>query len=158
MRIVFSAMKTRLLAVIALALLSLCSLSRAAEAAWLTDYQAAVKQATAEKKALLLDFTGSDWCIWCARLDSEVFSQKAFGEYAAKNLVLVKLDFPAKKPQSATEKKQNEELAKKYGIEGFPTIVVLDAGEKKLGELGYQAGGAEKWIASLDKVVKQAAN
>lgn len=146
-------MKTKLLAALALSIAFTCS-TYSAEATWLTDYPAAVKQAVAEKKPLLLDFTGSDWCGWCIKLDKEVFSQKTFVDYAAKNLVLVKLDFPSNKPQSEGEKKQNEALAKKYDIQGFPTIVVLDSNEKKLGQLGYQRGGPEKWIQSLEKITQ----
>lgn len=141
----------------ALMLVSLSVLGslRAAEATWLTNYDAALKQAAAEKKPVLIDFTGSDWCGWCIRLDKEVFSQKEFMDYAAENLVLLKLDFPHKKELPATEKAQNEKLAKKYKIEGFPTIVVLDSHAKQIGELGYEKGGAAKWITSLEKVTKK---
>ena len=128
---------------------------RAAEATWLTDYDAALKQAAAEKKPVLIDFTGSDWCGWCIRLDKEVFSQKEFVDYATENLVLLKLDFPRKKEMPAAEKAQNEKLAKKYRIEGYPTIIVLDSRGKKTGELGYEKGGAAAWIASLEKVIKK---
>jgi thioredoxin-related protein len=144
----------RLFLLITCALLSLGSL-QAAEASWQTDYQKAAKQAAAENKTLLLDFTGSDWCGWCIRLDKEVFSQKEFVDYAKDNLVLVKLDFPREKPQSAAEKKQNEALMKKYGVSGFPTIVVLDSQQKQLGELGYQKGGAAKWVESLKATIKK---
>ena len=61
---------------------------------WTHDMQAAMKQAAEEKKDLLLDFTGSDWCGWCIKLDSEVFSKDAFQSSAPKNCVLVKLDYP----------------------------------------------------------------
>ena len=144
----------RLFALILLSLFALGSLS-AAEAVWLTNYDQALKQAAAEKKPVLIDFTGSDWCGWCMRLDKEVFSQQEFVDYAAANLVLLKLDFPQKKEQSAAEKAQNEKLAKKYQIEGFPTIIVLNPAGKQIGELGYEKGGAAKWIASLEKVTKK---
>jgi protein disulfide-isomerase len=144
----------RLFVLITLALLSVGSL-RAAEAKWLTNYDAAIKQAAAEKKPLLLDFTGSDWCGWCIRLDKEVFSQPEFVKYADQNLVLLKLDFPRQKELSASEKAQNEKLAEKYGIQGFPTIVVLDAQGKQLGQMGYEKGGAASWIGSLEKITSK---
>ena len=40
---------------------------------WETDFAAARKQAREQKKDLLIDFTGSDWCGWCKRLKEEVF-------------------------------------------------------------------------------------
>jgi thioredoxin-related protein len=144
----------RLLVLWFLALLSFGSL-RAADGLWLTDYNAAIKQAAAEKKPLVMDFTGSDWCGWCIRLDKEVFSQPEFVTYAQQNLVLLKLDFPRNKELPKSEMEQNEKLAKQYGIQGFPTIIVLGADGKKLGSLGYEKGGATHWISSLEKVTKK---
>ena len=141
----------RILVLVAAVFLSIGSL-RAADAPWLTDFAAAEKKAAAENKPLVLDFTGSDWCGWCIRLDKEVFSQPEFVSYAEKNLVLVKLDFPHKKEISDAEKAQNKALAQKYKIRGYPTIVVLDPKGGQLGTLGYQKGGATNWIASLEKL------
>jgi protein disulfide-isomerase len=132
--------------------LSIGSLS-AAEATWLTDYKAAQKKATAEHKPILMDFTGSDWCGWCIRLDKEVFSQPEFVDYAQKNLVLLKVDFPRNKEQTEAEKIQNQELAGKFGIQGYPTIILIDSHAKQLGEMGYEKGGAAKWVASLEKIM-----
>ncbi|MDF3057300.1 MAG: thioredoxin [Rariglobus sp.] len=144
----------RFFVLISLALLSIGSL-RAADATWLTNYDQALKQAAAEKKPLLIDFTGSDWCGWCIRLDKEVFSQPEFVSYAKENLVLLKLDFPRKKELPAEEKAQNSKLAKQYQIRGYPTIIVLDSKGQQIGQMGYQKGGAGPWIASLEKFTKQ---
>ena len=125
-----------------------------AEANWLTNYDEAKTKAKSDNKFLLLDFTGSDWCGWCKRLNAEVFSKPQFQDYAAKNLVLVELDFPKAKPQTEEVKKQNMQLASQYRIEGFPTIVVLNADGQKIGELGYMEGGAEAFIAAIEKLRK----
>jgi thioredoxin-related protein len=128
---------------------------RAEELQWLTDLPKAQTQAKSEKKLVMLDFTGSDWCGWCIKLHNEVFSKPEFSEYAKKNLVLVEVDFPQKKKQSAELKKANEALQEKYKIEGYPTIIVLDGDGKKVGELGYQPGGPKAFIAELDKLKKK---
>jgi len=125
-----------------------------AELNWLIDFDAAKSKAKTDNKLVLLDFTGSDWCGWCKRLDAEVFSKPQFQEYAAKNLVLVELDFPRSKQQSDAVKKQNMQLAGEYGIEGFPTVIVLNAAGKKVGELGYMPGGPDAFIAALEKLRK----
>ena len=39
----------------------------------MTDYKAALAKAKAENKDVLIDFSGSDWCRWCVKLDKEVF-------------------------------------------------------------------------------------
>jgi thioredoxin-related protein len=125
-----------------------------AESNWLTDYDAAKSQAKTDNRLVLLDFTGSDWCGWCKRLNAEVFSKPQFQEYAAKNLVLVELDFPRYKQQSDAVKKQNGQLAGEYGIEGFPTVIVLNPAGKKVGELGYMEGGPAVFIAALERLRK----
>lgn len=117
---------------------------------WVTDYAAALKKAKKENKALLLNFTGSDWCGWCVRLDREVFSQSAFVEYAQKNLVCVKLDFPQKKQLPAAEQEQNMTLMRKYGVRGFPTIYLLSANEETVLKTGYRSGGAQAYISHLE--------
>ncbi len=124
----------------------------AAELEWQTDLPKAQAQAKAEKKLVLLDFTGSDWCHGCILLNKEVFSRPAFAEYAKKNLVAVEVDFPIKKKLSAAQDQANEALSKKYEINGYPTIIVLDSDGKKIGELEYQPGGPTAFIAALEKL------
>lgn len=126
----------------------------AAKAGWLTNLDQAQKAALAEKKLLLMDFTGSDWCGWCIMLDKEVFSKPEFKEYASKHLVLLELDFPRSKRMPPETAKQNEQLMMKYRIQGFPTVVVFDSEGKPLGALGYQQGGAPAFIAELEKLRK----
>ena len=123
-----------------------------ASAQWLTDYAKALSQAKAENKPVLIDFTGSDWCGWCMKLDREVFSMQDFKDYAAQKLVLLKIDFPRRTPQSAEQKAQNERLASQYGIHGFPTVVILRPDGSKSGELGYLPGGVRAFLAELEKL------
>lgn len=126
----------------------------AAELEWQTDLPKAQTQAKTEKKLVMLDFTGSDWCGWCIKLNKEVFSQPAFAEYAKKNLVAVEVDFPHKKKLSAAQKQANDALAKKYQIQGYPTIIVLDSDGQKIGQLEYKPGGPKAFIAALEKLKK----
>ena len=126
-------------------------MSHAAKEGWLDDMEKAKAQAKAENKKILLDFTGSDWCGWCVKLDKEVFSQQAWKDYAAKHFVLVEVDFPRGTQLPEATKKQNEELKKKFGIRGFPTIVITSASGTKKGELGYVEGGPEAFIKELKK-------
>jgi len=136
------------------AVLTFGAFAASAAEGWGDNYEKAAAQAKAEKKLLLLDFTGSDWCGWCIKLNKEVFSQAEFKDYAAKNLVLMEVDFPQTKPQAANVKAQNARLQTKYKIEGYPTIIVLNPEGKKVGELGYQPGGPKAFIAALDGLKK----
>ena len=126
----------------------------AAKTGWLTNYEQAQKEAQSKNRLLLMDFTGSDWCGWCIMLDKEVFSKPEFKEYASKNLVLLELDFPRMKRMPAETAKQNEQLLMKYGIQGFPTVVVFDSSGKPLGALGYTAGGPQAFIEQLERLRK----
>ena len=128
--------------------------SASAKPGWLTDFKQAQEKAKADNKLMLIDFTGSDWCGWCIKLDREVFTKPEFQAYADKNLVLMEVDFPRGKAQTAEQKAQNQQLAMQHGIQGFPTIIVLNAEGRKIAELGYIPGGAAAFIAELDKLRK----
>ncbi len=146
-------MKLRNLIPMAAALLGTAGLLHAGGEGWTQDFDAAKATAAKDKKDLLIDFTGSDWCGWCIKLNDEVFSKDAFKNAAPKDFVLVELDFPRKPEntakQSAETKARNEALSEQFGIEGFPTIILADAAGRPYAKTGYQAGGAEKYVAHL---------
>ncbi len=123
---------------------------------WMHDFEAAKAKAAQEGKPIFINFTGTDWCGWCIKLEKEVFSKKAFRDYAKDNLVLVEVDFPKKKKQSAELKEQNKKLDQEYEIEGYPTLFLLDASGKKLTEdIGYLEGGPEAYVAHLKSLLKK---
>ena len=128
--------------------------SASAKPGWFTSYELAQKEALSKNRLLLMDFTGSDWCGWCMKLNREVFSRPEFKDYATKNLVLLEVDFPRAKVLPDSVKKQNQQLANEYQVQGFPTIVVLDGEGHKVGELGYMEGGAPAFIAELERIRK----
>ena len=117
---------------------------------WHTDAQAAVDKAKQEGKAVLLDFTGSDWCGWCMKLKSEVFDQPEFGRYASANLVLVEVDFPRHKALDPAQKQANYRLAEAFGIEGYPTIIILNRYGRMIGRTGYRPGGPSAFDAEIE--------
>ena len=123
------------------------------------DWDAALKKAAAEKKTVLALFTGSDWCIWCQRLEGEVLSQKAFSDEVGKTFVPVFLDFPSDKSLVPEAKqKRNRELAEKYAVRGFPTVLLLDAQGKVLAQTGYQKGGPAPYVKYLMDVRRDGPN
>lgn len=130
-------------------LVAVCQQARALE--WLTDLPTALARAKKENKAVLLDFTGSDWCPWCIRLKREVFDQFDFAVYANANLIMVEVDFPRRKPQTLALIKANTELAAKYGIEGYPTVLLLNSEGQQIGRTGYMEGGTKAFIAELNR-------
>ncbi len=122
----------------------------------MSNFEAAKKKAIAEDKQLLVDFTGSDWCGWCIRLDKEVFQKPEFK--GADKFVLVSLDFPKDKTKVTEEiQAQNEKLQKLYAVTGFPTILLMDAKGMPFAKTGYQAGGPEKYNTHLEELLKKRA-
>lgn len=131
--------------------------ARAAELSWTTDLPKALETAKAEKKQVLLNFTGSDWCPWCVKFDKEVFSTPEFAQYAKDHLVLVMVDFPRRKELAAKVQEANKALQKKYEVDGFPTYVVLNAEGKEVGrQVGYAPGGPKAFAEKLDGFKKKA--
>ncbi len=122
---------------------------------WMSDFEAAKKKAADENKSLLVDFTGSDWCGWCIRLRKEVFEHDTFADGVADKFVLVELDYPRDKSNLSEELiAQNNELKEEYSIRGYPTIYLMDAEGVPYAKTGYQEGGPETYVASLDEMLK----
>lgn len=111
-----------------------------AKTGWDDDYEKSLAKAKEDQKMVLLDFTGSDWCGYCIKLDQEVFSTSAFKRFAKENLILVELDYPRGKTLPKKTKEQNDGLKSKYGIRGYPTIILLDSEGKEAARwVGYKA-------------------
>lgn len=142
-------------------LLILTSVSiQAQELTWETDMTKAVERANKENKALMLFFTGSDWCGWCVRLQNEVFKTPEFAAWAKDKVVLVELDFPRKTPQTDVIKNQNATLSNMFEVKGYPTVWFVNAANtdgkinlEKKGSTGYVAGGPAAWIAGANKIL-----
>ena len=118
--------------------------------AWQTDFAKATAEASQAHRYLLLDFTGSDWCGFCIKLEKEVFSTPEFAEFAASRVICVRLDFPRKKPQDPEQKKQNAELAGVYTVHSYPTVILLTPDGKLVGrQSGYRGNGPRPYIEQL---------
>lgn len=113
---------------------------------WLVSFAQAKRISEATGKPILADFTGSDWCGWCIKLDEEVFSTPVFVNWAKSNVVLLKLDYPQAVPQSPALVKQNDTLQSVYRISGFPTVLFLDSQGNPIGESGYRTEDPTEWV------------
>jgi thioredoxin-related protein len=121
---------------------------------WIEDFDAAVKLAKEQKKDLFVDFTGSDWCGWCIKLHDEVFKYEEFTAAVTKDFVLVSLDFPKKEENIARvpNMARNRELQKKYGIQGFPTILLMNNDGVVYAQTGYEKGGATAYVEHIKEL------
>lgn len=91
---------------------------------WLTDFEQAKAQAGATRRKMLVLFTGSTWCPACIRFEQVIGRSPQFLQAAQKNFVLVKLDFPR---ELLPLNNKNQQLAERYGITGYPTLISMRA-------------------------------
>lgn len=125
------------------------------EELWGTNYRAALATAAEENKNVLLEFSGSDWCPPCIRLRKTLLSDPVFIDYARKNLVLVDIDFPQSKTLAPELVKQNNALQELYGIDAFPTLVLITPQEKVIKRLrGLPESDAKGLIDDLSPPAK----
>ncbi|MGA0845341.1 MAG: thioredoxin family protein [Luteolibacter sp.] len=124
-----------------------------AKEGWMTNLDEAMALAAKEKKSVLVEFTGSDWCPPCIAMRKNVFTKKEFIEAASKNFILVELDFP-KKDKELAEK--NQPHAEKYQIEGFPTVILLDSEGKEFTRFfASQFPNVEAFLKHLDQSLEK---
>jgi len=123
---------------------------------WHTNFNRAKEEAKNEHKFLLLNFSGSDWCVPCIRTKKEIFDARSFSSFADSNLVLVNADFPRLKKNRlpSAQTKENEALAEQYNKKGaFPLTVLLDGNGKILKEwVGYPDVAPDKFIDQIKSV------
>jgi protein disulfide-isomerase len=136
--------------------------AEAQELVWNNNLNKAMEISKKTKKPLMLFFTGSDWCGWCIRLQTEVFKKPEFATWAKDNVVLVELDFPRRTALSAELTAQNNELQQFFAVQGYPTVWFVNATTNdgkvnfdKLGSTGYLAGGPEIWLNVANGIIKK---
>ena len=129
---------------------------------WLVNYEEVYHKSVQENKPIMANFTGSDWCGWCIRLQKAVFLKPEFTKWANKNVILVELDFPKRTPIAPELLKQNRELANIFGVRGYPTVWFvtperLKDGKTNFNKLGSQGASpldANAWIAGANRIIK----
>jgi thioredoxin-related protein len=107
---------------------------------WLRNLEDAKRIAQTEKKDLLINFTGLTWCVYCKRLEAEVFSQPEFAA-AAQDFVLVEIDYPGTDERLEGDMKEwFPKLRDYYMVAGYPTVVIADSDGLPVAYTGYDFG------------------
>ncbi len=121
---------------------------------WMTNDREALEAAEVTHRPVLIFFTGSDWCVWSDKMEEEIFSTPEFARYADRYLVLLKLEFPRSYELPEAQMKQNRNLRRRYGVSGYPTVVVTDSNGLTLGRLTYHTGGPLPFLGELSKLIE----
>ena len=119
---------------------------------WTDDIDGAFKFAAESGKPVFIDFTGSDWCGWCKLADSNIFSTQAWADFADE-VVCLKVDFPQRGRPDAAAMQKREDLAKAFGVEGFPTLVLATAERKEIARFTAGRKKAADFIAEVRKAL-----
>jgi thioredoxin-related protein len=118
---------------------------------WLRDLEAAKEAARASDRALLIEFTGSDWCPPCIKLHREVFGVAGFQEAASRDYVLVVIDNPRDRSKlGEAEDRQSVALHERYAVNKWPTIYLTDAEGRPFARTeDYRPGGPTAYLEHL---------
>jgi protein disulfide-isomerase len=117
-----------------------------------TNFARSAELAKNTNRPLLIAFLGTDWSISSLKLDREVFDQSEFADNSSYNFVLCKLHFYQTQERLPETIRQNEELATKYKIQEFPTVVMLSPDGREIGRLGYIPGGVKAFAAAVNAI------
>ena len=117
---------------------------------WMVSLNKAYEESKKTNKPILANFTGSDWCGWCKRLTSSVFSKDDFKKWAEENVILLELDFPRRKQLPEEIRNQNAGLRQAFKISGYPTIWVFDLAKDENGQFAISALGKTGYAASVN--------
>jgi thiol-disulfide isomerase/thioredoxin len=91
---------------------------------WFEEFETAQAAAKEQKKDLLIDFGGSDWCAPCKWLKERILSKPTFIELAREHYILVDIDDLQRGKMPAGRKEHYQALQKEYGVETFPSVVL----------------------------------
>lgn len=125
---------------------------------WITDFNLAKTISAQTDRYMFLTFTSMDGGEWSKRMDDEIFKSPIFLEYAHKNLVLVRLDFPKATTQPAALVAQNKMLQESYNIEGYPTVIVVNPKGQELVRSKYLGGGPEFFMKQMKPIIDKDAD
>ena len=124
---------------------------------WFVNYKEALASAKVLDRPVLVSFSGSDWCNNCMRLSKELFETTSFLRFADENLILLNLDFPAKKQNKLSKEltEQNDQLAEKFNKKGsFPLTLLLNKHGQLIGPMDYPLSSVEDYLENIDQLIE----
>ncbi len=104
---------------------------------WQLEFPEAKALSLKTERPILIEFTGTGWCINCKIFNKNISSSDEFIKFAQEKLVLFKADFPMDSKQPAHIDLQNEQLGKHYGVKVFPALFLVDKDGTLIKEIAY---------------------
>ena len=119
---------------------------------WTTDVSEAKAMAAEKNIPIFAFFTGKAWCGPCKKLTRNTLETETFANYAHENFVMLELDYPRVNPNQLDPEKMR--LLQKFSVQGFPTIILMDSKEGKIGQTGYRPFTPEQYIDHINTLIK----
>ena len=142
---------------LALVLFGMTTVRAQHSSVWFVNYEEALASAKVLDRPVLVSFSGSDWCNNCMRLSKELFETTSFLRFADENLILLNLDFPAKKQNKLSKEltEQNDQLAEKFNKKGsFPLTLLLNKHGQLIGPMDYPLSSVEDYLENIDQLIE----
>ena len=127
-------------------------LEKATSPVWYSSYREVLLAAKEFQKPVFAYFTSSDWSKVCIKFQYDILSRGEFSDWADKNVLLLKVDFPHKDKQSDVKQQENRELLKKYKVRSLPTVVLLNEDGKEMGRLGNCCSDVNDYIKHIGQL------
>jgi thioredoxin-like negative regulator of GroEL len=130
------------LPVLVSAALSLGSGALADGLPWSASYDAAQTLSKSSGKPMLVDVY-TDWCVWCKKLDTDIYPQPAVVKAAALFV-----------PVRINAEKEGQSVAAKYHVTGYPTLLFLSSDGTLISKItGYEE--ADAFAADLTRIEEE---
>lgn len=124
-----------------------------APAGWTPDYLRALREAKEQNKLVLVNFTGSDWCTFCKSLSKEIFNTDYFRKWAKENVILLELDYPQGHRLPSYIEEQNAFVQSHYGVQTFPTVLLIEPNGRPYAKFGYAPMSPEQWTSTVNTAI-----
>lgn len=144
----------RLSCILTIGAFLLAGVSGVTAAGWNTSFETAKQHSRSSGLPILMNFTGSDWCPACIRLRAQVLTHPSFTTFASKRVILMEVDFPRRIPMAALHRQANEQLAQRYGVTAFPTLLLVDSQGTRISQI-HGGGSPEALVSTLDTYLTQ---
>lgn len=85
-----------------------------------------LKAVKKHEKPAIVDFY-ADWCVWCKKLEENVFNKPVISQYLSENFIMIRLDTESNDPVNYKGNNMSpQELSSYFGVTGLPTLLFLD--------------------------------
>ncbi len=119
------------------------------------SFSAASAKATSRGWPVLVIFTGSDWSLRSVTLDKDLLEHQAIEKLIETSFIPVLADFPQRTKLATAVQKANADMAEKYAVTHFPTLIATRADGSEIGRLEFNRETVDSLMKTLQDWASQ---